>query len=423
MKLLKEGKINLYLYNDKEVVSVREIYNNLTVGRDFSTWVSARFHILGLEEDIDYISVKEARTTKGRAAINYYVSVETAIKMVKSMRTNKENLEVLNCLVSLADKEFDIVETKPKKKAKKKNKAKSKKNVSSAINEVACSAVGSPHPISVISTTLFKDEMFGEIRMVMVNNNPHAIATDVAKALGYKNPSKGVYDHCRSITKCYIPHPQNVEKQILVNAIPQGDIIRLIMGSKLPSAERFENWIINEVIPSVMKHGFYATTDTVENFLSNPDAAIKLFENYKKEREEKLALLKEKSENQYKVVAYEDFINSNDTYSFSATAKMLRIPRTAESKNLVGKNTLLAWMRRDGILMTSGEERNMPYQSYVNRGWFEINAIDNEDTSRRIAVRVTPKGVEGIYKKYRYDNMPKKIIIENCEDDLMSEAI
>ena len=128
---------------------------------------------------------------------------------------------------------------------------------------------------------IFKNETFGEIRTVEINGKPYFAASDIIKALGYTNPSKAVKDHCRWVTKCYIPHPQSNNKEIEVNAIPEGDLYRLITHSELPSAKRFESWVFDEVLPSIRKHGLYA----IDELVNNPDLAIQALTALKEERE------------------------------------------------------------------------------------------------------------------------------------------
>lgn len=128
---------------------------------------------------------------------------------------------------------------------------------------------------------IFKNPEFGQIRTVTVNSKPHFIASDITKALGYTNSSKAINDHCRWVTKCYIPHPQSNVKSLEVNAIPEGDLYRLITHSELPSAEKFEAWVFDEVLPSIRKHGLYA----IDELVNNPDLAIQALTALKEERE------------------------------------------------------------------------------------------------------------------------------------------
>ncbi|MZL31603.1 BRO-N domain-containing protein, partial [Clostridium beijerinckii] len=117
---------------------------------------------------------------------------------------------------------------------------------------------------------VFNNEQFGQIRMLEIDKKPHFVATDIAKALGYINTSKAIKDHCRWVTKRYIPHPQSENKNLEVNVIPEGDIYRLITNSELPGAEKFESWVFDDVLPAIRKHGMYAT----DELLDNPDLLI-----------------------------------------------------------------------------------------------------------------------------------------------------
>ena len=101
---------------------------------------------------------------------------------------------------------------------------------------------------------IFKNDEFGEVRTVIINDKPYFCASDIAKALGYSNPNKAVNDHCRAITKCSTPISGKMQK---INFIPEGDVYRLIMKSKLPSAEKFESWVMDEVLPTLRKTGGY----------------------------------------------------------------------------------------------------------------------------------------------------------------------
>ena len=109
---------------------------------------------------------------------------------------------------------------------------------------------------------IFKNPEFGSIRTFEQDGKVLFCGTDVAAALGYANPRKAVRDHTRCGTKCSIgvqtgkkadgsPAVQMVEMLF----IPEGDVYRLIVHSKLPSAERFERWVFDEVLPSIRQHG------------------------------------------------------------------------------------------------------------------------------------------------------------------------
>lgn len=136
----------------------------------------------------------------------------------------------------------------------------------------------------------FVKKEFGTIRTIEIDGKPYFMATDVAKILGYVNPHDAISKHCRWVVKREVPHPQSKNKTLEVNVIPQGDVARLAAKSELPGADKFESWIFDDVIPSVLKHGMYAT----EELLDNPDIAIKVFTALKEEREKNKRLEQEK---------------------------------------------------------------------------------------------------------------------------------
>ncbi|QEK12625.1 hypothetical protein FQB35_09960 [Crassaminicella thermophila] len=113
---------------------------------------------------------------------------------------------------------------------------------------------------------IFQSSEFGQVRMVEINKKPYAVGVDVARALGYKNPSKAVIQHCKGITKAGIPSKGGIQE---TNVIPEGDIYRLIIKSELPSAERFEKWVFDEVLPSIRKNGMYVTEVKLQQKIFN----------------------------------------------------------------------------------------------------------------------------------------------------------
>ena len=101
---------------------------------------------------------------------------------------------------------------------------------------------------------IFNSEEFGQVRTVEINGKPYFVGTDVAKALGYNNPRDAVSRHCRGVVKHDTPTSSGMQSMSYIN---EGDLYRLIMKSKLPSAEKFESWVMDEVLPSIRKIGSY----------------------------------------------------------------------------------------------------------------------------------------------------------------------
>ena len=136
---------------------------------------------------------------------------------------------------------------------------------------------------------IFTSKEFGNIRVVEIDRKPYAVGVDVARALDYSNPSKAVIDHCKGISKLGIPSEGGMQN---TNLIPEGDIYRLIIKaadqSRNPEiktkAERFERWVFDDVLPSIQKHGAYATETTIDRILGDPDFGIQLLQKLKAEQ-------------------------------------------------------------------------------------------------------------------------------------------
>lgn len=103
---------------------------------------------------------------------------------------------------------------------------------------------------------IFQNTEFGELRVLEQNGKPYFPATACAKALGYVNTKDAIIRHCKGVVKHDLPTNGGVQA---VNFIPEGDLYRLITHSKLPSAERFEAWVFDEVLPTIRRTGGYGT--------------------------------------------------------------------------------------------------------------------------------------------------------------------
>lgn len=175
---------------------------------------------------------------------------------------------------------------------------------------------------------IFENPEFGEIRTIEENGNVLFCGSDVATALGYSNPRDAITRHCRYVVKRDVPHPQSPDRKISMTFIPEGDVYRLITHSKLPSAERFESWIFDEVIPSIRKHGAYITPDTLEQMIADPDTTIRLLTTLKEERLARARLETENAQQKQllaeyspKASYYDVVLQTPDALSISQIAK------------------------------------------------------------------------------------------------------
>ena len=239
------------------------------------------------------------------------------------------------------------------------------------------------------SLQIFNSEEFGEIRTIEIDGKPYFVANDVARALGYKRPADAVTAHCKgSVKHRYLTDGGEQELKV----IPEGDIYRLIVRSKLPSAERFEKWVFDEVIPSIRTNGGYIVG---QETLSDEDLmakAILVAQKKIKERDQIIEQQKQKIEADRPKTIFADAVSASHTsILIGDLAKLI-----CQNGYQIGQKRLFQWMRDNGYLMVSGSSRNMPKQKYVEQGLFEIKEsnVQNPDGSVRITrtTKVSGKG-------------------------------
>ena len=146
---------------------------------------------------------------------------------------------------------------------------------------------------------IFKNPEFGSIRTFEQDGKVLFCGKDVAQALGYRRPADAIAAHCKGV--CVLPTPSNGGIQQM-KFIPEGDVYRLIVHSKLPSAERFERWVFDEVLPSIRQHGAYLTREKLWEVATSPEALLKLCSDLLAEREKNAALREDNARLQGKAV-------------------------------------------------------------------------------------------------------------------------
>lgn len=229
-----------------------------------------------------------------------------------------------------------------------------------------------------------------DIRVVGEGEKVMFVASDVAKALGYKRPNDAINQHCKGATvKRRIADSLNRSQEMRV--IRESDVYRLVTNSQLPAAEEFEVWVMEEVLPSIRKHGGYLTPEKVEEALLNPDTLIRLATDLKEERQKRIDA-EQLVEVQKPKVLFADAVSTSDTsILIGQLAKLI-----TQNGHNIGQNRLFEWMRQNGYLGKSGQHYNEPTQYSMERGWFEVKerTVNNPDGSVRITrtTKVTGKG-------------------------------
>ncbi|MBJ7540039.1 phage antirepressor KilAC domain-containing protein [Marinomonas transparens] len=196
-----------------------------------------------------------------------------------------------------------------------------------------------------------------EVRVIDQNGEPWFVARDIAFLLGYSNPQKAVRDHCKSATPVGVNESFTLDQQTAI--IPERDVYRLIMRSKKPEAEAFEEWVVGEVLPSIRKRGSY-TLGKPED-LSKMDVlklALESEEQRLKLEGEKQHLVTQLEAAAPKVAFAERVEVSPDAISVAQAAKIIG----------TGQRRLFDFLRSSGWI----SRRNEPYQQKIEQGLLNV---------------------------------------------------
>lgn len=253
---------------------------------------------------------------------------------------------------------------------------------------------------------IFKNDEFGELNIVVKNDKEYVDSIQVATILGYINPRDAIIRHCEEegvvIHDTGVVTGKRVDGSDVIQYIPrkyidEGNVYRLIIRSKLQSAKRFENWLMDEVLPSIRKYGVYMDDNVINKTLEDPDFIIKMATKLKKEKEEKILAIT-KAKNLENIITIDkpytelgkSVAISNDAITIGQFAKILN------NDNIpIGRNRLYTWFRDNGYLIKNGTDKNMPKQMYINQGLFKIyESIVNTSEGEKLCTKplITGKG-------------------------------
>ncbi len=230
---------------------------------------------------------------------------------------------------------------------------------------------------------IFENEEFGQLSVIVKNNKEYIEAIEVATILGYSNPRDAISRHCNEegvvfsdvrVVTGIKKDNSKAFKVVTKKFIDEGNLYRLIIKSKLPSARRFEKWVMDEVLPSIRKHGAYMSEEVINKTLDDPDFIIEMATKLKYEREQR-RLLEEKAKHLEATITidkpYTNFgksiATSSDAITIGQFAKVLN------NNNInIGRNRLFTILRDNGYLIKVGKDKNMPKQIYVKQGLFKV---------------------------------------------------
>ena len=212
---------------------------------------------------------------------------------------------------------------------------------------------------------IFEHEAFGSVRAVERNGLPWFVAKDVCDCLDIRTN-----DAANSLDE----DEKGYESVVSLGGVQQSLIISepglysLILRSRKPEAKAFKRWITHEVIPSIRRHGVYATPQTVEAMLGDPDTTIKILTALKDERAQRQSLEARAEADRPKVI----FAESIEVARTSIlVGEMAKLSKQATGHD-IGQNRFFEWLRDNGYLHKSGSQRNMPTQRSMDAGWMEV---------------------------------------------------
>lgn len=235
---------------------------------------------------------------------------------------------------------------------------------------------------------VFENAEFGSVRTVEVNGEPYLVGKDVAEILGYAKPRNAIAMHVDNEDKKDAPIQGDVGGTQEMTIINESGLYSLILSSKLPTAKKFKRWVTSEVLPSIRKHGMYAT----DELLNNPDLLISVATALKAERE-KCSILQAQAEADRPKIIFADAVSvSKTSILIGELAKLIK-----QNGVDIGQNRLFEWLRDNGYLIRrKGSDWNMPTQKSMDMGMFTVKetVITHSDghTSISKTVKVTGKG-------------------------------
>lgn len=253
---------------------------------------------------------------------------------------------------------------------------------------------------------IYKNAELGSVRTTVINGEPFFVGKDVAEILGYTNPQKALRDHVDEEDKTLNEmFTVNGTRGILLN---ESGLYSLILSSKLPNAKKFKRWVTSEVLPSIRRHGMYATDDLI----ANPDLAIAAFTAIKEERERRMELeevaavqKQQIAEMKPKATYYDVVLRCKDAVNISVIAK--DYGWSAQKMN--------EYLHQKGVQFKQSDIWLL-YQKHAGCGYTKTNTHIYEDSCgcehTKVHTKWTQKGRLFIYSLLKEDGIYPQIEME-----------
>ena len=243
------------------------------------------------------------------------------------------------------------------------------------------------------SLQVFNSEDFGNIRALAIDNEPWFVAKDVCDALGIAtNHLRETLDD-DEISNLPITEvgPEFGGRAPLI--ITEAGLYSLVLKSRKPEARAFKRWVTHDVLPSIRSHGMYATPQTVERMLADPDTMIATLKALKAERQKVAALVEDNARMLPKSVAYDSIIDTEGTMTITQAARYL-----AQMDRTITRTRLFAYLRADGIICKQG---NAPTKRAIQQGLArQIMSERADGKANDPYARLTQKGLDWCIEHY-----------------------
>lgn len=195
---------------------------------------------------------------------------------------------------------------------------------------------------------IFSNEQFGQVRVIDIDGEGWLVGKDVAIAVGYNRPSEAIRQHCDeddTLKHRIMDGLGRNQETLLIN---ESGLYSLIMSSKLPQAKKFKKWVTSDVLPSIRKHGMYAT----DELINNPDLLIAAATKIKEERQARLEAEKQRDK----------LIHQNKLYTTSEIAKELGLKSANKLNQLLAEKKIQYKQNKTWLL----------YSKYADCGYVSI---------------------------------------------------
>lgn len=252
----------------------------------------------------------------------------------------------------------------------------------------------------------FEHEQFGKIRAAIIDGEPWFLVSDICTYFGITNRNRvlqQVDEEDKGGTQ--MDTPGGNQTVAIVNESGLYTILFYIQPKKArgisdeeiekryDKIKRFKRWVTHEVLPSIRRHGMYATPQTVDEMLADPDTMIRTLKALKAERQKVQALTDDNARMLPKALAYDSFIDTDGTYSITSAARFM-----AQIDKTITRNRLFGYLRADEIICKSTRE---PTKKGIQRGYVKQTAAKkaNGDAAQPYA-RLTQKGLDWCISHY-----------------------